>query len=574
MSGRARPGCWRTYGRSPFRLRVKDWFSITGRLYKVSLCASVTGEVGEVHALLVGTFLRSACKLLADARLSMLQAIYHELRHGHDHTAAFGRTLRSVERSHRSDGQEAQRSKGPRRRTRPAAAAAGSLPIVPRAAALMIFGNSASGSSQMHGRRAAWANNATARAQRRGSRACAGSTSLRSALCPCVHPRATGRCWRMNAMAVDLSSYELVWPTALFVAEGGRIARSSGPLWSERAKWLLTEALLGTTAVADFDDAANLKERQDVDPWASATSSPRSPVGGGQREWFAELINRADELPQASSPRPYWPQRHVQGLHSAIRSDARREFTRIIDGLYDNGYLAEAFGKECVDDDRYSLPEDPADIIERRCGIAGLWPLRPDTWDDNTFYGLLGVLHDLVSRPRQRWHHAFGGCGWHYAEFHAGPGRVLYRWKINFILRTAGIDYELATEGEDLGRLVTVTDDARAQLVHQVLNTTRLGVQERIEHAIALFRSRSTSSESKRSAIVALAGILEERRQLIRDELGKPDEGALFEIANRYALRHRRADQRGDYDPVFLDWIFWWFLATVELTNRLIAARK
>ncbi|PRX48908.1 hypothetical protein B0I32_1391, partial [Nonomuraea fuscirosea] len=33
-----------------------------------------------------------------------------------------------------------------------------------------------------------------------------------------------------------------------------------------------------------------------------------------------------------------------------IRSDARREFTRIIDGLYDNGYLAEAFGKECVDD--------------------------------------------------------------------------------------------------------------------------------------------------------------------------------------------------------------------------------
>ncbi|PRX43016.1 hypothetical protein B0I32_16212, partial [Nonomuraea fuscirosea] len=69
-------------------------------------------------------------------------------------------------------------------------------------------------------------------------------------------------------------------------------------------------------------------------------------------------------------------------------------------------------------------------------------------------------------------------------------------------------------------------------------------------------------------------GILEKRRQLIRDELGKPDEGALFEIANRYALGHRRADQRGDYDPLFLDWIFWWFLATVELTNRLIAARK
>lgn len=52
-------------------------------------------------------------------------------------------------------------------------------------------------------------------------------------------------------MAVDLSSYELVWPTALFVAEGGRIARSGGPLWDERARWFLREALSGATAVAE-----------------------------------------------------------------------------------------------------------------------------------------------------------------------------------------------------------------------------------------------------------------------------------------------------------------------------------
>jgi hypothetical protein len=78
--------------------------------------------------------------------------------------------------------------------------------------------------------------------------------------------------------------------------------------------------------------------------------------------------------------------------------------------------------------------------------------------------------------------------------------------------------------------------------------------------------------ESKRSAIVTLAGILEERRALLKDQLGK-DEGALFEIANRYDLRHRKADPRGDYDEAFLDWIFWWYLATVDLTNRLIASR-
>lgn len=31
---------------------------------------------------------------------------------------------------------------------------------------------------------------------------------------------------------------------------------------------------------------------------------------------------------------------------------------------------------------------------------------------------------------------------------------------------------------------------------------------------------------------------------------------------------------RGEYDEAFLDWIFWWYLATVELTNRLIASRN
>jgi hypothetical protein len=31
------------------------------------------------------------------------------------------------------------------------------------------------------------------------------------------------------------------------------------------------------------------------------------------------------------------------------------------------------------------------------------------------------------------------------------------------------------------------------------------------------------------------------------------DEGALFEIANRFAIRHRNIMQQADYDPAFLD---------------------
>src|SRR6266508_3303288 len=86
---------------------------------------------------------------------------------------------------------------------------------------------------------------------------------------------------------------------------------------------------------------------------------------------------------------------------------------------------------------------------------------------------------------------------------------------------------------------------------------------DRVRHAIALFRSRTAGLEERRSAIIALAGILEERRGLLKAEVLTKDEGALFQIANGFAIRHQRADQRGDYDRAFLDRLFWWYLGTV-----------
>jgi hypothetical protein len=67
-----------------------------------------------------------------------------------------------------------------------------------------------------------------------------------------------------------------------------------------------------------------------------------------------------------------------------------------------------------------------------------------------------------------------------------------------------------------------------------------------------------------------LAGVLEERRALLRQELLSRDESSLFEIANNYALRHRNENQRNEYAQEFLDWVFWLYAATVELTDRLL----
>ena len=37
------------------------------------------------------------------------------------------------------------------------------------------------------------------------------------------------------------------------------------------------------------------------------------------------------------------------------------------------------------------------------------------------------------------------------------------------------------------------------------------------------------------------------------------------------ALPHQNDKQRIDYDSVSLDWVFWWNLATVKLTDRILA---
>ena len=94
---------------------------------------------------------------------------------------------------------------------------------------------------------------------------------------------------------------------------------------------------------------------------------------------------------------------------------------------------------------------------------------------------------------------------------------------------------------------------------------------DEVAHAIALVRGRDATDHDKRSAIVAPANVLEDRRQLLKSSLFTEDESALFHIANRFDLRHRNDKQHTDNDPAFRDWVFRWYLATIELTDRILA---
>ncbi len=374
-----------------------------------------------------------------------------------------------------------------------------------------------------------------------------------------VHAGLFRQHWRM----LDVADYELMWPPDLFAAEARRILALSR-VDPDTVDLLLREAFRDDSAAEDVASPA---------PFGSRGSGSIVSLSAG--EALAGLADAAHNIRRFSAPRPYWPRRQgmdVPGPHlDALR--ARRGFAGLVGELERTGYLDQAFPRPCVDDQDPPDP-DPAAELETRLGLPGLWPLAPEKWDEATFYGLIEVYHDLVARPRVRHLHSYAGCGWHYSQFSVTAGREVYRWKVNELLKAAGIGYALAGTGEDIGRLVATYDDGRSELIHTVLANARPESAGQVAHAVALFRSRTADDEYKRSAILTLAGVLEERRQLIKVELGTADEGALFQIANKFAIRHQRAGQQADYDPAFLDWIFWWYLATVQLTDRIISRQE
>jgi hypothetical protein len=121
-----------------------------------------------------------------------------------------------------------------------------------------------------------------------------------------------------------------------------------------------------------------------------------------------------------------------------------------------------------------------------------------------------------------------------------------------------------------MGRFVCASGDDRDELVEKALQTPNPSDRNAVRHAIVLYRSRGADREIKRSAVLALHRVLEDRRTLIQTEVMSKGPGALFQIANQFDLRHSGERQRTDYHDAYLDWIFWWYLATLELTDRIV----
>lgn len=367
--------------------------------------------------------------------------------------------------------------------------------------------------------------------------------------------RGVGRCKTREGVQVlplNYPDWRLRWPRDVFVRELEAVLARPDNGEGPAGELLLREAFTGTGPVEVFDQAK---------------------FDG--RAVLAELSRRRTELREETAARAPYRIERVRAATGSGGSDpdwdrAKRAFKRLFTELDSHGYFDQAWGVDCVDDRRDWAAV--TDALESALGLPNLWPFDTREWSEDLFLSVIEVVHDAVARPRVVVsYHSYADCGEHYGSYAPEPGQAIFRFRVKRIFEEAGIPFRLASSGEDYGRVVAVTDDAREELLERVVVEAQPSESAEIGHAIALFRSRTATRENKRSAISTLARILEQHRATLKEELFTQDEGALFRIANEFDIRHSNDKQRSIYDDSFLDWVFWWYLGTVELIKALKA---
>ncbi|MBT2485941.1 MULTISPECIES: hypothetical protein [unclassified Microbacterium] len=357
------------------------------------------------------------------------------------------------------------------------------------------------------------------------------------------------------------SRYQLLWPVDLALWEVRRVLSLDDSDFPTAMLHLLSEVCADGTAATDFRAAVNLP----TDIWASP--SPKLDEG---RRWVEQFVRERNRLSPYVAP-TYFAERngHI-AAYSEPREHLAMAFATLLSDLQDHGYFPVALPRECVDEpvSWSQVSEEVRHAIHLPFEWDGTREAARD-WDDPTLYSLMEYFHDAAQRPRSEGHvHSFAGCGPHYADHNAESGTAVYRWRVNALLERYSVNMRMGKAGDERGRLVAKLGGDLDTRADDRASRGAENPKDEVAQAIRTYRQRGASAVQKRSALALLAGELEHRRERVKVVLGK-DEDDLFRIANKFGIRHKRADQQMDYGDEFLDYLFTVFLGAVLLMEQL-----
>ena len=378
-------------------------------------------------------------------------------------------------------------------------------------------------------------------------------------------------------LEILIEDHFLRWPPALLIEELDKLINYNLPNWGNFAETLLDDAFEDGSMFELFESITSRVQFSEVGkPWENNGKESTESL---QVSLLREVKSLSHEFPQSSQlPILFTFRNTATPIESTDPSFEAllNELNATLQNLRNRGYFEKVFGPDCIDREEEGVSFD--DINMKHSGSGLTWPLDIryyDAFGRDFLYNALEIFDYYVAAPTQRSWHGFGEPHWDFYRFSRRRGRAVYRWEINRILSKHKSRYEMATEGANAGQIVERTAPQMADLITSVTTETRDNDDaQKVSHAFDHFQKREIDSESKRSACITLAAVLENRRYLLKENLLTKDEGALFQLANEFHIRHNNERQKRDYDSAFLEWVFWWYIATIDLSNKLIKQQE
>jgi hypothetical protein len=221
-------------------------------------------------------------------------------------------------------------------------------------------------------------------------------------------------------------------------------------------------------------------------------------------------------------------------------------------------------------------------LIKYEAGIAldfRLFPitdwLEVDITEDHIF-DAIEFLFDYVSAPCD-----YGlitdETGFSYSDFQNHDkiaGQLAFREKANMFLSDYKNGYELKEEG-----IILALGQEGLQYIldAKILPYDEVNVDSKVRQAITKWRNRDLNLSEKKEAIREMADVFEwlKKTNKLKGILERKDESDLFEIANKFDIRHHDPKQNKNYDRnIWYAWIFHFYLATYHAVIRMLLKKQ
>lgn len=254
----------------------------------------------------------------------------------------------------------------------------------------------------------------------------------------------------------------------------------------------------------------------------------------------------------------------------------KRLFLTIVSDLQENGFFQEYFGYSCVDEGEVpgSIGIYVNDYIYRKLRKDNIWPVQENFkgYTEDDLFDTIEFLFDHVSEPIDGRHHTFANCGWHYHTFDKKRGQEAYLNKVNELL----LDYKDGFQLDENGYILQNAESGFETLYDaKVPSNDEMNVTAKVEDAKLKFRRVSSTWSDRKDALRELGDVLEFLRDQLKLILNNKDESDLFNILNKFGIRHHNPDQQKNYDRgIFYSWMFYYYLASIHACVRLLEKNK